>query len=144
MHFKWILHKKVILDEAIMQITQLSQETPDYELNKNYLLSRIQDSLAVLYSIKKEYSKTLFYYNKIDVTILDSYFMFDPKTFKLKVIFNKVKMNMIWIFIMMQSRSSKQQKVSLNRFKMKYDVCMEFLLLSRTMLRVAWIFRRRD
>ena len=92
MHFKWILHKKVILDEAIMQITQLSQETPDYELHKNYLLSRIQDSLAVLYSIKKEYSKTLFYYNKIDVTILDSYFMFDPKTFKLKVIFNKVKM----------------------------------------------------
>lgn len=53
MHFKWILYKKVIIDEVIMQITKLSQETPDYELNKNYLLSRIQDSLAVLYSIKK-------------------------------------------------------------------------------------------
>ncbi|WP_339263438.1 hypothetical protein MKY07_00245 [Solibacillus sp. FSL W7-1472] len=33
----------------------------------------------------------MFYYNKIDVTILGNYFMFDPNTFKLKVIFDKVK-----------------------------------------------------
>ena len=96
-YFKWLYYlsgyyiKKVSLEEAIMQITKLSQETPDYELNKNYLLARIQNSLAVLYATKKEYSKSLFYYNKIDVNILGSNFIFDPNTFKLKVIFNKVK-----------------------------------------------------
>ncbi|MFL0584945.1 helix-turn-helix domain-containing protein [Solibacillus silvestris] len=96
-YFNWLYYlsgyyiKKVTLDEAILQITKISQETPDYELNKNYLLARIQNSLAVLYAIKKEYSKSLFYYNKIDLNILGSHLMFDSNTFKLKVIFNKVK-----------------------------------------------------
>ena len=96
-YFKWLYYlsgyqtKKVTIDEALLQITKLLQETTDYELNKNYLLARIQNSLVVLYSLKKEYSKSLFYYNKIDLDILGSNFMFDSNTFKLKVIFNKVK-----------------------------------------------------
>lgn len=60
-------------------------------MNKNYLLARIQNSLAVFYSLKKEYSKSMFYYNKIDLNILGCNLMFDSNTFKLKVIFNKVK-----------------------------------------------------
>lgn len=96
-YFRWLYYlsgyhtKKVTIDEALLQITKLLQETPDYELNKNYLLARIQNSLAVLYSLKKEYRKSMFYYNKIDLNILGSNFLFDSNTFKLKVIFNKVK-----------------------------------------------------
>lgn len=96
-YFKWLYYlsgyhtKKVTIDEALLQITKLLHETPDYELNKNYLLARIQNSLAVLYSLKKEHSMSMFYYNKIDLNILDSNVLFDSNTFKLKVIFNKVK-----------------------------------------------------
>ena len=96
-YFRWLYYlsgyhtKKVTIDEALLQITKLLQETPDYELNKNYLLARIQNSLAVLYSLKKEYRKSTFYYNKIDLNILGSNFLIDSNTFKLKVIFNKVK-----------------------------------------------------
>lgn len=96
-YFKWLYYlseyhtKKVTIDEALLQIAKLLQKTPDYELNKNYLLARVQNSLAVLYSLKKEYSKSLFYYNKIDLNILGSNPLFDSNTFKLKVIFNKVK-----------------------------------------------------
>jgi len=97
-YFKWLYYlsgyytKKVRLDEAIKQISKLHQEAPNYELNKNYLLTRIRNSLAVLYATQNEFKKALFYYNKIDLDLIDDQPIFDFNSFKLKVFLNKMKM----------------------------------------------------
>lgn len=96
-YFKWLYylcsyHIKIItIDEAIKQITKLFQEAPEHELDKNYLLARIQNSLAILYATKKDFKTAMFYYNKINLDTLDNMRIFDFNSFKLKVIFNEVK-----------------------------------------------------
>lgn len=74
-----------------MYITELEREAPKQELNKNYLSTRIQNSLAVLYAEKKDYTKSIFYYKKIDLDLIQTQVSFDFHSFKLKIIVNKMK-----------------------------------------------------
>lgn len=96
-YFRWLFHlssyftKRISVEEAIMYITELEREAPKQELNKNYLSTRIQNSLAVLYAEKKDYTKSIFYFKKMDLDIIQTKATFDFHAFKLKVIYNRMK-----------------------------------------------------
>ena len=96
-YFRWLYDlcsyhtNKITIDEAIIRIATLEREAPKQELNKNYLSTRIQNSLAALYAEKKEYAKSIFYYKKIDFDVIQTKATFDLHTFKLKIMFNRTK-----------------------------------------------------
>lgn len=96
-YFRWLYDlcsyhtNKITIDEAIIRIATLEREAPKQELNKNYLSTRIQNSLAVLYAEKKDYTKSIFYYKKIDLDLIQTQVSFDFHSFKLKIIVNKMK-----------------------------------------------------
>lgn len=96
-YFRWLYDlcsyhtKRITIDEAILRIATLEREAPKQELNKNYLSTRIQNSLAALYAEKKEYAKSIFYYKKIDFDVIQTKATFDLHTFKLKIMFNRTK-----------------------------------------------------
>lgn len=96
-YFRWLYDlcsyhtNKITIDEAIIRITKLEREAPKQELNKNYLSTRIQNSLAVLYAEKKDYTKSIFYFKKINLDIIQTKATFDFHSFKLKIIYNRMK-----------------------------------------------------
>lgn len=83
--------KKVGLKETLDKIKVIYNKTSDFKLNKDYLNYRIINSIAIFHATEKEFKKSLFYFNKIDLNSLENIEVFNLNNFKLRVIFNKIK-----------------------------------------------------
>ncbi|WP_341323456.1 helix-turn-helix domain-containing protein [Solibacillus sp. FSL H8-0523] len=84
--------KKATLDETLEQLILLVQSTDDLILNRDFLKDRIYNTIAFLYSTRKDYHLALFYYNKIDLNnIISEAPRLNYDIYRLRVMYNKTK-----------------------------------------------------
>lgn len=83
---------KISLEEAIIKIKDLYINAPNIVLNRNFLSARILNTLAFLYALKKDYQKSLFYFNKITNHSYQSQSArFNEEIYHLRILYNKTK-----------------------------------------------------
>ncbi|MGE7908372.1 helix-turn-helix domain-containing protein [Lysinibacillus xylanilyticus] len=79
------IHKTI---NEIKNILELIKNFP----NSNFLSIRIYNSIALLYSINKDFNKALFYYNKIDfIQTLEDTSRLNNEVYILRILYNKIK-----------------------------------------------------
>ncbi|ARJ39338.1 hypothetical protein SporoP8_10915 [Sporosarcina ureae] len=83
--------KKLSIEDTIRKVKVLLTTVPDSLLNKDFLFSKINNTIAFLYATKKDYSAALFYYNKIDLDLINGSPRLDRNNYLLRVLYNKTK-----------------------------------------------------
>lgn len=95
---KWQYHSsayflgKATLETTLQELILLVQSTDDLILNREFLKDRIYNTIAFLYSTRKDYHLALFYYDKIDVGKSNSDApRLNHDIYRLRVMYNKTK-----------------------------------------------------
>lgn len=83
---------KLHIKKAISQIKKLYYNTPSNILHRKFLGNRIINTLAFLYALKKDFKKSLFYFNKINFNISNmSSTRLTQEIYYLRILYNKTK-----------------------------------------------------